>query len=357
MSKARELAELGAVYNDGALSNRRINHNGDMRVAQRGTASVTPTSGGSLYPVDRWGAYANPSSKYSAQQQTGGPNGFDNYVRITSLSNHTSSASDFFPFFTNLEGQDVQQFQYGSSDAKDVTLSFWVRSSLTGDFSVSFRAQGATVSYVSTYTINVANTWEYKTITVTGNTSTSIDNDNTLGFDINFDLGHGSSNETTANTWVAGSQNRIAGTVRLVETNSATLDITGVQLEVGDTATPHEHRSYGDELARCRRYFARMGENGSNGVIGSGYIHTGTTSRHYIAFQQKMRAQPSIDHSTASAFIVQGDFGNINPSDFAFAANIDSALIEATGFSSQTTGKGCNLLSASGTYFDIDAEL
>ena len=156
-SNARQLA--ANLPREGGLSNRRLNHNGDMRIAQRGTGAVTPTSGGSLYPVDRWGAYAQPSSKYSAQQQTGGPAGFDNYVRMTSLSAHTSVSTDFFPFFTNLEGQDVQQLQYGSSGAKDATISFWVRSSLTGSFSISFRAAAASTSYITTYTINAANTW------------------------------------------------------------------------------------------------------------------------------------------------------------------------------------------------------
>ena len=288
MSKARGLAALGNAYSDGALSNRNLIINGAMQVAQRGTSAVTPTASTSLYPVDRWGAYANPSSKYSAQQQTGGPNGFDKYVRITSLTAHTSSAADFFPFFTNLEGQDVQQFQYGSSGAKDVSLSFWVRSSLAGNFSVAFRAQGATVSCATTYTINAANIWEYKTVTVAGNTSTSIDNDNTTGFDINFDLGHGSSSETTANTWVAGSQNRIAGTTRLVETNGATLDITGVQLELGDTATPFENRSYGDELLKCERYYATNQPTSGKGN------NNGTQAAWLVPFRVQMRTVPTV---------------------------------------------------------------
>ena len=303
MSKARGLADLGNAYSDGALSNRNLIINSAMQVAQRGTSAVTPTSGGSLYPVDRWGAYATPSSKYSAQQQTGGPAGFDNYVRITSLSAHTSSSSDFFPFFTNLEGQDVQQLQYGSSDAKDVTISFWVRSSLTGNFSISFRAAVASTSYITTYTINAANTWEYKTVTIAGNTSTSIANNNLLGFDVNFDLGHGSNNESTANTWIAGSQNRVAGTVRLVETNGATLDITGVQLEVGDTATPFEHRSYGDELQRCQRYYQKthQGDVGSpSGSIFSssgvqGQTTTGMVNGFYV-YPVQMRASPTTSY-------------------------------------------------------------
>jgi hypothetical protein len=307
MSKARGLAALGNAYNDGALSNRNLIINGAMQVAQRGTSAVTPTSGGSLYPVDRWGAYAAPSSKYSAQQQTGGPAGFDNYVRITSLSAHTSSSSDFFPFFTNLEGQDVQQLQYGSSDAKDVTISFWVRSSLTGNFSISFRAAVSSTSYITTYTINAANTWEYKTITIAGNTSTSIANNNLLGFDVNFDLGHGSSNESTANTWIAGSQNRVAGTVRLVETNGATLDITGVQLEVGDTATPFEHRSYGDELQRCQRYFHEHAVEYFLYTIRS----DDDSRRVTCSFPVTMRATPSISLTSfildgASSIITQG---------------------------------------------------
>jgi len=277
-----------------------------MRVAQRGTASVTPTSSASLYPVDRWGAYAQPSSKYSAQQQTGGPAGFDNYVRFTSLSNHTSVSTDFFPFFTNLEGQDVQHLQYGSSDAKDVTLSFWVRSSLTGNFSVSFRAQGATVSYIATYTISASNTWEYKTVTVAGNTSTSIDNDNTLGFDINFDLGHGSNSENIANTWIAGSQNRVAGTVRLVETNGATLDITGVQLEVGDTATPFEHRSFGDELARCKRYYEHVGASSNTEYTFKlqAAVEGENISACQIGYLVEKRAAPTLSLGTLQAYHV-----------------------------------------------------
>ena len=295
MSKAFGLAQLGNAFNDGALSNRNLIINGAMQVAQRGTSAVTPTSSASLYPVDRWGAYSTPSSKYSAQQQTGGPSGFDNYVRITSLSAHTSTSTDFFPFFTNLEGQDVQQLQYGSSNAKDVTISFWVRSSLTGNFSVGFRAASASTSYATTYTISAANTWEYKTITVAGNTSTSIANNNLLGFDVNFDIGHGSLQETTANTWVAGNKCRVSGTVRIVETNGATLDITGVQLEVGDTATPFEHRSYGQELALCQRYYQRDFFN----IILP--LNAGSTLRRdYVKLQTPMRSTPSISFDDAN---------------------------------------------------------
>jgi hypothetical protein len=262
-SKAFGLAQLGNAYSDGALSNRNKIINGAMVIDQRNAgASVTPTEG--QYTVDRWQARLNQSSKFSVQQNAGAvtpPDGYTKYLGVTSLSSYSPAASDYFGIVQNIEGFNAADLGWGTANAQSVTLSFWVRSSLTGTFTIAFINDGYSRGYVATYTINAANTWEQKTITLSGDTTGTWQSGNSAGIRVWFTLGFGSSQITTPNVWGSFVGMGATGAVSVVGTSGATFYLTGVQLEAGDTATPFEHRSYGQELALCQRYY-EVGQDG-----------------------------------------------------------------------------------------------
>jgi hypothetical protein len=237
------------------FKNRIIN--GAMVIDQRNAgASVTASTG--TYTLDRWRAYSSQASKFTVQQNAGSvtpPVGFTNYLGVTSSSAYSSGASDLFIMQQLIEGFNTADLGWGTANAKTVTLSFWVRSSLTGTFSGTFMNSAANRSYPFTYTINSANTWEFETITVAGDTTgTWVGATNGIGIRLNWNLGSGSSNLGTAGAWAGSELYGSTGSVSVVGTNGATFYITGVQLEVGSTATSFDTRSYGTELALCQRY-------------------------------------------------------------------------------------------------------
>jgi hypothetical protein len=238
------------------FKNRIIN--GQMQIDQRNAgASVTPTAGGT-YQLDRWGCTISASSKYSVQQNAGSvtpPSGFTNYLGITSLSAYSVSSSDYFAQYQPIEGFNVADLGWGTANASPVTLSFWVRSSLTGTFGGAIRNNGANRSYPFTYTISAANTWEQKSLTIAGDTTGTWLTNNGTGVQVLFGLGVGSTFSGTAGAWAAGNFVSATGAVSVVGTSGATFYITGVQLEVGTVATSFDYRPYGTELALCQRYY------------------------------------------------------------------------------------------------------
>ena len=298
MSKARQLADLGNVYDDGALSNRNLIINGAMQVAQRGTSAVTVTTSAGYRTVDRFKTDIDGSGggDFSHAQSTDVPAGqgfqySSKFTTVTQASQPTSEGNRH-QLYNLLEEQDVFHLEWGTSNAKTCTLSFWVKGSVTGTYGFIFGhyGSGGTYYYYTNYTINSANTWEKKTITVTGPTvGGNNDGGNSFGLRVEWILGVGSDAETgTLNEWTTSSTMRTAAnTVYLPETSGATLYITGVQLEVGDTATPFEHRSYGDELARCQRYYY---ENPA--FTGTG-LGTSTIARATATHPTSMRTSPT----------------------------------------------------------------
>ena len=250
MSKARELSQRAGV--DGALSNRNLIINGAMQVAQRGTsASPAPTG----YLIDRFATYKGGAGTFSLAQSSDAPVGFKNSLLATVTSASTPSGGDYYIIQHVIEGQNLPVLAQGTANAQTSTLSFYVKSSLTGTFSGSLRDGPSGVSYVFEYTINSANTWERKIVTISGSTSGTFPTDNTAGARLVFSLGQGTTYATsTVGSWVSGNFHGSATETDFIATNGATWQITGVQLEVGDTATPFEHRSYSQELALCQRY-------------------------------------------------------------------------------------------------------
>jgi hypothetical protein len=247
---------LGAQAQYMGFKNRIIN--GQMVIDQRNAgAAVTANAS---YPVDRFVVAINSGSQ-SVQRSTTVPAGFFNSLAWTVTTGGAPSAATQNSIRQPLEGFNVSDLDFGLASAATVTLSFWVRSSVTGTFSGSVMNGAYNRSYVYTYTINSANTWEYKTVTIAGDTSGTWAKDNTAGMRVNFDTGSGSNYNGTAGVWSAGEYYRASGANSIAGTTGATFYITGVQLEKGSTATSFDYRPYGTELALCMRYFEKSAGN------------------------------------------------------------------------------------------------
>ena len=247
---AAGLLSTNAQYT--GFKNRIIN--GAMVIDQRNAgASVTPTA--SAYTLDRWEAGLSVTSKFSVQRSTTAPSGFINSLLVTSTSAYTVGAGEIFVLTQFIEGYNVADMGFGTANASTFTLSFWVRSSLTGTFGGSLQNSGRTRSYPFTYTISSANTWEQKSITVTGDTTGTWLTDNGRGLNVIFSLGAGSTFSGTANAWATANYYSATSATSVVATNGATFYITGVQLEKGSTSTSFDYRPFGTELQLCQRYF------------------------------------------------------------------------------------------------------
>jgi hypothetical protein len=252
----------GYISPQPTMRNRIIN--GDMRIYQRSLGTVSPINTDALkYTIDRWWAYnSTSSSKFSIQQSTDAPAGFSNSLLITSLSSYTVAAADEFDFGHLIEGFNFSDMAWGTSSAKTITLSFWVKSSLIGTFGGSLMNNAYNRSYPFTYTINSANTWEQKSLTINGDTSgTWVGATNGIGLRVIFGIGIGTNKSGTAGSWATAEYETATGATSIVGTSGATFYITGVQLESGSYATPFERRNYQQELAMCQRYYQTWNPN------------------------------------------------------------------------------------------------
>jgi len=282
------------VPNSSFLRNRIIN--GDMRIDQRNAgASVTPTADGT-YILDRWKTSLTQSSKFSVQQQTSVvPDGFTYALKVTSLSAYSVGSGDTFSVYQAIEGFNIADLSWGTANAKTVTLSFCVYSSLTGTFGGAIVAPSFAFSYPFSYSVPTANTWTTISVTIAGPTTGTFGATNGSGFNVFFGLGSGATYSGTAGAWASSSALTATGATSVVGTNGATFYITGVQLEVGTAATPFERRQYGQELSLCQRYY----ETGYN--IWSGY--TNGSSPYYISTNYKVtkRSAATLSFSGLSA--------------------------------------------------------
>jgi hypothetical protein len=272
-----------------------------MRIDQRNAgASVTPTDG--QYTVDRFLAGVSQASKLTVQQSSIVPTGFSNSLLVTSSSAYSVTSTDYFDIQQRIEGFNTADLAWGTANAQTVTLSFWVRSSLTGTFGGCIRNSGQNYSYPFSYTISVANTWEQKTITITGPTAgTWIGATNGVGMIVQFALGMGSTLSNTAGSWYSGNFRSATGATSVVGTNGATWYVTGAQLEVGSTATPFERRLYNQELANCQRYYYRL-VSGNDIAFGVSVNMSATLAGTYIKFPISMRATPTGDCTSGTNY-------------------------------------------------------
>ena len=321
MTKARGLADLGNVYSDGALSNRNLIINGAMQVAQRGTSTAGVNSNG-YYAVDRFLTAPNTLGTWTVEQSTDAPDGFVSSLKMTCTTADASPVASANCGMTHkVEAQDLQLLGYGTPAAKDITISFWVKSNITGNATFEIQQKdNSNVQVTPQYSIVSANTWELKTIVVGGDVAGIINNDNGIGFVLRWWMNSGSDFTVGTNQTVYTALNktdRNASNLGVGATVSDYFQITGVQLEVGDTATPFENRSYAQELALCQRfYYRRTYESFAYQYVNNGRVsgQYGTTNRSlvetFFQFPVTMRSAPTVSYPSANAFRINNDFAD-----------------------------------------------
>ena len=291
----------GAAASPYVLKNRIIN--GAMVIDQRNSgASVTANDG--VFPVDRFFYYAYVNNKGTLQQNAAAvtpPTGFYNYLGFTSSSTYSIGAGEALTICQKIEGFNTADLDFGKATAKTVTISFWIRSSLTGTFGGSIQNSARNRSYPFTYTISVANTWEQKSVTIAGDTSgTWIGATNGVGMYLHFSVGTGTTYSGTASVWGSADYQSATGATSVVGTSGATFYITGVQLEQNTSATPFERRLYNQELANCQRYYSIF-------WVGVDWVQ-GSYAAHGITYPVTMRVSPTV---TAGASPLQSNIASL----------------------------------------------
>ena len=311
MTKAAELAKMGEVLTNSQIGGRRnIIINGAMQVAQRGTDlnDVSHLD----YCADRFQiTKANTDQLViNYDQSTDTPDGFSNSFKLSVGTVESAiDTNEYLMINQKIEAQNLQHLKYGTSSAETLTLSFHVKSSVTGTYAISVFQQDASKYYSTTYTVNSANTWEYKTVKINGNTSDIINNDNGSGLRLSWTLSSGSNFTSGSNdAWGASSNWAVGHNASWITTSSATFFLTGVQLEVGSQATPFEHRSFGEELALCQRYCVQIvnTENGSAHIILAGMSRGSTNKNFTLPLPVTMR-------NTTPSVTLTGDVRLLNP--------------------------------------------
>ena len=320
--QSAQLYGVSMRYGGTNFVNRLINS--DMRIDQRNAgASVTPADG--AYTLDRWKAGASAASKFSVQQSSVAPTGFSFSMLCTSLSAYSVGTNDNFEMFQLIEGFNTADLGWGTANAQAVTLSFWVRSSLTGTFGGSIQNSAFNRSYPFSYTISAANTWEQKSVTIDGDTSgTWIGATNGTGIVLCIGLGAGTGRSGTAGTWASATYYNATGATSVVGTSGATFYLTGVQLEAGSVATPFERRPYGTELQLAQRYFEKAAVNRNVLVNDSSNVRFVGQCRFLI----QKRTTPTITFS---------DVGSIGPGGTAVTGTNAGDGISDVGFAAVAT--------------------
>jgi hypothetical protein len=361
-------AETGTVVTTASpsLGRRNLIINGAMQVAQRGTSASGIGTGG-YRTLDRWLAEQSgyTTHRVTYEQSTDAPDGYSNSYKVTTTA--SDSGMDYFRVRQAIEAQNLQHLKYGTSSAQTLTLSFWVKSSVTGTFGIEIYCNDGPRHRTTTYTVDAADTWEYKTITYTGDTSGVINNDTGGGMNINYYLYADSSRTATDSTdWKSYTSGGEAyGHVQngVVTTTNATWQITGVQLEVGSVATPFEHRSFGEELAMCERYFQKsynyaspIGSTNDSGCV-MNRLNDAVTNRNDLSarFSTRMRAAPTI-----TGYSLNGTANNVSDCGTGYGHDADVAInavrkIGESGWAAISIGTSTN--DTVGLHYTAEAEL
>ena len=362
MSKAAELAAL--IGSQTALSNRNFFINGAMQVAQRGADIDGVANGGLCTDRFKFRIANTDNLVINLDQSTDTPAGFNNSLKVSVGTAESAIAADeFFSFGQTVEAQNCQRMGYGSSSAKKLTLSFYVKSSVTGTYAISLFQSDASSSpdrryYSKTYTINSANTWEYKTVTINPNTNDAIANDNGVGLRVDWTLSAGTNYTSGSNdTWGDNTNWMVGHNASWITTSGATFFLTGAQLEVGEQATPFEHRSFGDELQRCQRYFYAEDNGDPYHMVACGAATGSTLFIGIMSTPVTMRAAPTLATTGSYEFAgaISGSASALSVTDPTSSNNMQ---IRATG-SGFTDGNGGYLRNNNDTSatFYLDAEL
>ena len=357
-----------ALTNNGTsfgMKNRIIN--GDMRIDQRNAGASFTVNNAAPYSLDRWWSVGDATGIFTVQQVTDVPAGFVNSLKVTVTTAATTvgSNSAYRAFIAqSIEGYNVADLGFGAIGASNVTVSFWVKSSITGILPVSLENYDGTRGYPTSYTINQANTWEYKTITVPGDVTnpSTWNKTNSGGLRLMFALGQGSNRVGTANTWQTpaggAAAQTVAGAQNIINTLNATLQLTGVQVEKGSVATPFEFRDYVRELQMCQRYYYQQSSPGGYFPFGFGYEVSTTVTHIGIQFPVTMRAGPTFNASAASTFYVQDATSNRQASAIALQTSSVACASVSLTIAGGTAGVGAKMLdSGSAAYIGFSSEL
>jgi hypothetical protein len=329
------------------FKNRIIN--GNMVVNQYTPgSSVSSTAGTTVRPIDRFFVDNNGSGTVTCAQSTSVyPAGFTNSLSLTVTATDTAAAGDYLLLSQAIEGYNTADLNWGTANAATITVSFWVRSSITGTYGASIRGGTSFQSYPFTYTINAANTWEQKTATIAGPTTGTFASTTSQSFQVMFDLGSGSNFNGTANTWQSGSYWRTSACVSWIANSAATFYMTGLQIEVGSQATSFDFRSIGQELALCQRYYSTIGKDSTNSFILGGYGLAGAAAYATYTNPVTMRTNPTV---TAVGTFYVANCGQPSVTGTAGATSI--------GFATLVTSTGGFVVASSTTYyFTVSAEL
>jgi hypothetical protein len=342
------------------FKNRIIN--GAMVIDQRNAGASYTVPSGNNYVLDRYYASASVASKFTIQQSTTTATGYKNSMLATSSSAYTVGAGEAFGMRQAVEGLNVSDFGWGTANAVTVTLSFWVRSSLTGTFGGSIFNSAADRSYVFSYTISSANTFEQKTITITGDTSGTWLTTNGIGLVVSFSIGTGSTFSNTAGAWYTGTYLAPTSSTSVVGTNGATFYITGVQLEKGSTATSFDYRPYGTEFALCQRYYYKVTAQNSSDLLAMGWCVSTTAASISVPFQVAMRSNPTALETSGTAANYQMVFAAsaavLTAVPGFSTANTTSAKVDTIVASGLTTGQSTGLrVGSTAGYLAWSAEL
>lgn len=350
----------------GPLSNRNLLYNGAATVYQRGE-QTSLTSGTTNFATDRWALQIDQAGTWTFSQSTDAPSGFGFSHKIDCTASRVSlAANSELMFQQRLEGQDLQNLDKGTANAKELTLSFYVKSAKTGTYIVEFQDANNGRNCQRSYTINTANTWEYKTLTVPGDTTGALTNNNGHSFTIRYWLVAGSTytSGSLQTDWGATvNANRVVGQVNLADSTSNDWFITGVQLEVGSKSTPFEHESYGQTLSKCMRYFQKYTSSTDGlGVAGAGFVETTTQTEFafFLAVPMRTLASARITEIGTLQVKVGSSSNNITGlTSVAFNDNFSLATVRTTNTNSgASTGTVARLRSNGvGAGFQFNAEL
>ena len=345
---------------DNSLGFRNRLINGDMRIDQRNAGASVDTSNttGVVFTLDRWAYRVLAASKFTIQRNAGAitpPAGFTNYLGCTSSSSYSVTSGDVFNVWQPIEGFNTADLAFGTASAQSVTVSFWVRSSLTGTFSGACRNNAANRSYVFTYSISAANTWEYKTVTIAGDTTGTWETGNNTGLFVQFSLGVGSTFSATAGAWQAGNFFGLSSAVSVVGTNGATFYITGVQLEAGSVATPFERRPFGTELALCQRYFELI-DPSSGFIFAVGQAYATNAAFVPLSFRTTKRALPTFSTTGTLGGLTAGGSDAFGSLSLAIG-NTNYARLLLSGASGLVAGNATGIYAITNSTLQFSAEL
>jgi hypothetical protein len=366
MSRARDFADLAGAADAGGLTGRNMVVNGSMAVSQRGTSFA---SVGTTYTLDRFQAQNSSLGAFTVTQSSTAPDGFAKSLKWDCTTADASpAAGDFAGLNYRIEGQDLQQLKKGTSGALSTTVSFWVRSNKTGTYILEIVDADNSRNIHKAYTISSADTWEHKELTFAGDTTGTLTNDNGLSMYLRWYLGAGSTytSGTLATDWQANvNADRAVGQVNLADSTSNEWYITGVQLEVGEQATPFEHEPYGVTLQKAKRYYSEITGTESGNAGDGGFVTVpnwnGGTFYVSLSFPVEMRSAPSFSYGAAlSDFTVLENNSTTNPTNITLnGANKNGCELTlfTSSFGSAGNAAWVRISDNANGYIAFDAEL